>query len=100
MSARFGLERLIQATNVSLTGVAGNRASAYDVEDNIVMHWHWTSRVLGTASWNFSGFDRNERIEVVGMQGRLTLSVFGNRQRIAGPAIAVPQLNRPNTECF
>ena len=61
-----------------VTGIAGNRSAAYDVEDNIVMHWRWESGVLGSASWNFAGFDRDERIEIVGTQGRVILSVFGN----------------------
>lgn len=61
-----------------VAGMAGNRASMYDVEDGVVMHWRSASGVLGTASWNFCGLTEQDCLEIVGTQGLLRFSVFGN----------------------
>lgn len=63
---------------IDVAGIAGNRAAAYEVEDNVVMHFRTEAGVPGTASWNFAGFGHHDRIEIVGTKGRIILSVFGN----------------------
>lgn len=61
-----------------VAGIAGNRTAANDVEDNVVMHCRSVSGVSGTASWNFGGFENMDRLEIVGTQGRIRLSIFGD----------------------
>lgn len=59
-------------------GVASNLASAYDVEDNVVMHFRTESGIPGTAFWNFADCQHEDRIAVTGTRGTVSLSVFGN----------------------
>ena len=59
-------------------GAASNRAGAYEVEDNVVMHFRTQSGVPGTAAWNFAAWGAEDRITVTGTQGAVCLSVFGN----------------------
>lgn len=57
-------------------GTAANRASPCDVEDVVAMHFRTDSGVPGTATWDFASSKREDRIEINGTGGRLTLSVF------------------------
>ena len=77
-------------------GIAVNRAAAYDVEDNVVMHFRSSSGWSGCASWNFVGFDREDRIEIVGTSGRLVLSVFGDEPVQSHTAVGLDEFDLPN----
>lgn len=59
-------------------GTAANLAAVYDVEDAVVMHCRFACGALGVCSWNFASAFHEDRIEISGTEGRLTLSVFGN----------------------
>ena len=59
------------------TGAAANVASAYEVEDSVVMQFRLMSGGLGTASWNFASAQAEETIVIAGTQGRITISTFG-----------------------
>ena len=59
-------------------GVASNLAKAYDVEDNVVMHFRASTGIPGTASWNFAACQQEDRIAITGTRGTVSLSVFGN----------------------
>jgi predicted dehydrogenase len=63
---------------VHVSGIAANLASNFDVEDAVVMTFCTPSGALGTASWNFAAGHHEDRIEIVGTAGRLSLSTFGN----------------------
>ncbi len=79
-----------------VAGIASNRAAAYDVEDNVVMHFRTASGIPGTASWNFAGFHREDRLDVIGTQGRVTLSVFGNEPVQLHSAAGAETFDLPN----
>jgi predicted dehydrogenase len=59
-------------------GRADNRGGAYTVEDQVVMTFRTACGVPGTADWNFASAIREDRLEIVGLCGRLQLSVFGD----------------------
>ncbi|MEO2033148.1 MAG: Gfo/Idh/MocA family oxidoreductase [Planctomycetaceae bacterium] len=79
-----------------VAGIASNRTSANDVEDNVVMHWRWVSGILGTASWNFCGCEHQDRLEIVGTQGRIRLSVFGDEPVQVRTGSKVETFDLPN----
>jgi predicted dehydrogenase len=59
-------------------GEARNLASDFAVEDSIAMTFRTGSGAPGLASWNFAAGVREDRIEVIGTEGRVSLSTFGN----------------------
>jgi predicted dehydrogenase len=61
---------------MDVTGTACNRASPYDVEDAIAMHFRTNSGILGVASWNFASSTRDDCLEVDGTNGSMSLSVL------------------------
>ncbi len=71
-------------------GDAHNLATAHAVEDNVSMRFQVGDNVPGTATWNFASHLREDLIEVIGTEGRLALSTFGNEpvqlQSISGDA--------------
>jgi predicted dehydrogenase len=77
-------------------GIAGNRAAAYDVEDNVVMHFRTALGIPGCASWDFAGFDREDRIEIVGSRGRVALSVFANEPVQLRTGAGIEYFDMPN----
>jgi predicted dehydrogenase len=61
-----------------VAGRAANVGGNYDVEDAVAMQFRIASGGLGVAAWNFAADLREDRIEITGTQGRLSLSTFGN----------------------
>ena len=49
-----------------------------DVEDRVSLHFQTQRGVIGTANWNFAGCNEEDLIEIVGTEGRLSMSVFGS----------------------
>lgn len=60
-----------------VAGAAANLAAAYEVEDNVVMHFRLPSGGLGSASWNFASDQSDETMFFSGTGGRITISTFG-----------------------
>ncbi len=79
-----------------IAGIADNRVAAYDVEDNVVMHFRSALGSPGSASWNFAGFDREDRMEFVGTQGRVALSIFGNEPVQLCTGAGIENFDLPN----
>ena len=79
-----------------VAGIAGNRAAAYDVEDNVVMHFRTATGIPGCASWDFASFDREDRIEIVGTRGRVGLSVFANEPVQLHTSAEIENFDLPN----
>ena len=75
-------------------GGAANLGGQYDVEDSVVIGFRTESGALGTASWNFVGGVKEDRIEIVGTKARVTLSTFGTEPIVLanpdGPVETVP----------
>lgn len=82
-------------------GLATNLAGAYDAEDHVVGAFRWASGAVGTGTWGYDADERTDRVELVGMRGRLTFSMFGEdplvlrsggtERRIEAPYPAVVQ---------
>ncbi|MEM7116801.1 MAG: Gfo/Idh/MocA family oxidoreductase [Chloroflexota bacterium] len=81
---------------VDVAGTAVNRSDTYQVEDGIVMHFRTQSGGLGTAAWDFKGLGREDMIEIVGTNGRLSLSTFGNEPVQLETAVGVETFDLPN----
>lgn len=83
----------------SLTGVAGyaaNRASPYDVEDVVTMSFRCGGEIPAVASWNAAGDHSVDELEIVGSEGVVRLSVFGNEQVHFGQGDTVELFDLPN----
>jgi 1,5-anhydro-D-fructose reductase (1,5-anhydro-D-mannitol-forming) len=63
---------------LAVSGQATNQAGAYPAEDRVTMSFAFASGVQGRADWNFCGDAHHDRIEVIGGQGRLRFSTFGD----------------------
>ncbi len=63
---------------VQVQGLAANQAGLYPAEDVVCATFSFTSEVLGTGSWCFTGSPCSayDRIEIVGALGRLHFSTF------------------------
>lgn len=60
-------------------GYAANQAGLYPAEDIVAGSWAHESGVAGTGIWCFTAYNRMEdRIEIVGSSGRLSMSTFGS----------------------
>ena len=59
-----------------VSGSAKHQAAPYLVEDSLVMTFQTRSGGMGTASWNFSSFERDDAIEISGTLGRLSFTTF------------------------
>jgi len=57
--------------------MSSNVKSPYDVEDAVTMGFHTESHVPGVAMWNFAAEEKEDKIEIRGANGRISLSTFG-----------------------
>ena len=60
----------------SVHGFASNQARRYPAEDIVTGTWVFESGVHGAGTWCFSGFERVDRTEIVGSEGKITYSTF------------------------
>lgn len=85
----------------SVCGSAANCASPHDVEDTVAMCFVTHGGVPGTAQWSFAAETREDRMDILGTDGRVSASTFGDEpieivvrgevQRVALPNPAVIQ---------
>ena len=61
-----------------VAGFPAQRAGLYDVEDTVTAAWRHRSGVTGTGSWCFVASDSEDRVEIIGTDGRMTFSCFGD----------------------
>jgi predicted dehydrogenase len=57
-------------------GYASNQARRYPAEDIVTGTFVFESGVHGVGTWCFSSFDRCDRTEIVGTEGKITYSTF------------------------
>lgn len=62
----------------SVSGVAANLASTYEVEDSVAMTFLAGGRIPGSLTCDFASALVDDRLEIVGTNGRLSTSVLGN----------------------
>ncbi len=60
------------------SGMAANLASDHAVEDSVVVQFQTANGALGTGTWNFASYTREDLIEISGTRGRISMSIFGN----------------------
>ncbi|MCU6712079.1 Gfo/Idh/MocA family oxidoreductase [Paenibacillus sp. J5C_2022] len=60
-------------------GFAANMAGAYEAEDTVTMSYRFASDVQGTGTWCFCACGSEEYNEIVGTEGRILFSTYGNR---------------------
>lgn len=59
------------------TGISTNQQGLYSAKDAIVGTWLHTSGVTGSASWTFGASERVDQLEILGSEGTISFSVFG-----------------------
>jgi len=62
---------------VKANGHSGNQAGEYSAEDTVSASFVFASGVQGTGLWSFNSFERQDRTEIVGTEGKLVFSSFG-----------------------
>jgi predicted dehydrogenase len=62
---------------VKVEGQASNFAGLYAPEDTICGSFTFASGCLGTGAWSFACGVSEDRLEVIGSEGSVSLSVFG-----------------------
>ncbi len=60
----------------AVQGVAANQAQRYPAEDIVTGTFVFESGVQGVGTWCFSAYDRWDRTEIVGSEGKITYSTF------------------------
>ena len=63
---------------VEVTGFAARQGGLYQAEDAVVAHWRFACGATGMGCWNFVADRREDRVEVIGSQGRINFSVFND----------------------
>lgn len=57
-------------------GISLNQQGLYSAKDAISGSWLHKSGVLGSASWNFGAYQREDKVRIIGSEGELSFSVF------------------------
>lgn len=60
------------------TGIAKNQAGLYPAEDSVVASFAFESGAVGSGSWSFVASDREDRVELIGTDGFIRFSTFGD----------------------
>jgi len=75
-------------------GLASNQARRYPAEDIVTGTFRFEAGAHGTGTWCFTGFDRCDRTEIVGSEGRITYSTFD-----AQPVVLTTARGRTEVAC-
>ena len=59
-----------------VNGVASNQMGLYSAYDTVGANWLHKSGVMGTASWNFGSYQREDKVVLTGSKGKIEFSVF------------------------
>ncbi|WP_203291474.1 Gfo/Idh/MocA family protein [Maricaulis parjimensis] len=59
-----------------VAGYTANLAGQHQVPDTFSASWQHESGVTGTACWNFASFDRTDRVDITGSEGRIQTAIF------------------------
>lgn len=58
------------------SGIATNQMGLYTAKDAIMGQWKHECGVLGSGSWNFGCYEREDKVEIYGSKGKIIFSVF------------------------
>ena len=85
----------------AVQGKAANVASPCAVEDSVALCFATPSGALGTASWNFAGGGtREDRIEITGTKGCVSLSTFANEPVLFQSGTGRHEIDCPTRRTF
>ncbi len=63
-------------------GVSTNQQGLYTAKDAIAACWIYKNGVTGEGSWNFGTSDREDKVEIIGSEGKIVFSVFNEEDII------------------
>ncbi|WP_338581130.1 Gfo/Idh/MocA family oxidoreductase [Pseudomonas sp. MAG733B] len=72
----FDLFQYLLGDIVEVAGFTARQAGLYAAEDAVSASWRFASGAMGLGCWNFVADRREDRVEVIGSQGRISFSVF------------------------
>lgn len=75
----FDLFQYLAGDIVEVAGYTARQAGRYAAEDAVTACWSFASGALGMGCWNFVADRREDRVELIGSQGRISFSVFEER---------------------
>ena len=58
-------------------GHSANQQNLYSAKDIISGSWIHESGVLGTGMWSFGTYEREDKVRIIGREGELSFSIFG-----------------------
>ena len=61
---------------VNASGQTSNQQKLYNVSDSFSGNWLHETGVTGSGYWNFASFERSDKVQIVGAQGKITFSMF------------------------
>ncbi len=72
----FDLFQYLLGDITDVAGFTARQAGLYTAEDAVSASWRFASGATGMGCWNFVADRREDRVEVIGSQGRISFSVF------------------------
>ncbi|MGE8185928.1 Gfo/Idh/MocA family protein [Pseudomonas sp. NPDC086278] len=72
----FDLFQHLLGDIVEVAGFTARQAGLYAAEDAVSASWRFASGATGMGCWNFVADRREDRVELIGSQGRISFSVF------------------------
>lgn len=72
----FDLFQYLLGDIVEVAGFTAHQAGLYAAEDAVSASWRFACGAMGMGCWNFVADRREDRVELIGSQGRITFSVF------------------------
>jgi len=61
-------------------GLSVNQQGLYPARDSITGSWIHKTGATGSGSWNFGSWQKEDRVEIYGSAGKITFSVFANKE--------------------
>ncbi|MCP4976430.1 MAG: Gfo/Idh/MocA family oxidoreductase [Maribacter sp.] len=80
----------------TVKGIATNQMGLYSAKDAIVGNWMHKSGVTGEGSWNFGSFQREDKVEIFGSNGKISFSIFNEEPIILANSNGEEKLDIPN----
>jgi predicted dehydrogenase len=77
-------------------GIATNQMGLYSAKDAVVASWMHKSGVTGNGSWNFGCYQREDKVEILGSDGKIIFSIFNEEPIILLNSQGEEKLEIPN----
>lgn len=73
-------------------GVSTNQQGLYSAKDAIAGCWKHKNGITGEGSWNFGCNDKEDKVEILGSEGKITFAIFGEEDLILQQGIKITRL--------